>query len=42
VCSPDQRGTNVLHTFVDVARLVVDPADGIDEVIVNGSRTATS
>jgi len=37
VCLPDQRGTNVLHTFVDVGHLTVDPAGGADEVIVNGT-----
>ncbi|HEX2177110.1 MAG TPA: hypothetical protein VHG70_14490 [Nocardioidaceae bacterium] len=37
ICMPDQRGLNVLHTFVDVAELVVDPAAGKDEVIVNGT-----
>lgn len=37
VCMPDQRGTNVLHTFVDVSRLLLDPAAGADEVIVNGT-----
>jgi len=40
VCSPDQRGTNVLHTFTDVARLVFDPAGGSDQVIVNGTTSA--
>lgn len=37
VCLPDQRGTNVLHTFVDVGHLTVDPGAGADEVIVNGT-----
>lgn len=37
VCLPDQRGLNVLHTFVDVGMLYVDAAGGMDEVIVNGT-----
>lgn len=37
ICLPDQRGTNVLHTFVDVGNLSVDPGAGSDEVIVNGT-----
>jgi hypothetical protein len=37
ICLPDQRGTNVLHTFTDVAHLTADPAGGVDEVIVNGT-----
>lgn len=37
ICLPDQRGTNVLHTFVDVGSLDVDPGAGSDEVIVNGT-----
>jgi hypothetical protein len=37
VCDPDLRGTNVLNTFVEVGKLVLDPADGSDEVIVDGT-----
>jgi hypothetical protein len=37
VCSPDLRGSNVLNTFVEVSQLVLDPGDGSDEVIVNGT-----
>ncbi|HEX2028930.1 MAG TPA: hypothetical protein VHF25_13120, partial [Nitriliruptorales bacterium] len=36
-CAIDQRGSNTLHTFTDVAELVLDPAAGTDEVIVNGT-----
>lgn len=36
-CAVDQRGANTLHTFTDVAELVLDPAAGTDEVIVNGT-----
>lgn len=37
VCDPDLRGSNVLNTFVEVSQLVLDPGDGSDEVIVNGT-----
>jgi hypothetical protein len=37
VCDGDLRGSNVLSTFVEVGQLVLDPGDGSDEVIVNGT-----
>lgn len=37
ICLPDQRGLNVLHSFVDVGTLYVDGGPGMDEVIVNGT-----
>lgn len=37
ICAPDQRGTNTLHTFTDVGSLILDPAAGADEVIVNAT-----
>jgi hypothetical protein len=39
-CTVDQRGTNLLHEFLDVGRLLLDPAGGSDQVIVNGSPAA--
>jgi hypothetical protein len=37
ICLPDQRGLNVLHTFLDVGTLRADPGAGSDEIIVNGT-----
>jgi hypothetical protein len=36
-CVVDQRGTNLLHEFTDVGRLLLDPAGGSDQVIVDGT-----
>jgi hypothetical protein len=39
-CQPAAGTVALLHTFLDVGRLVVDPGAGVDQVIVNGTAAA--